>query len=464
MLIDALVFLQEAARVLHLDKSHDALRSKLQTRLRADHLAANPDGSYYDSPYVQDVYGSDDSGSVVYSKNGQHTMAKFKAKGDTHEFSDHKPVKRAYVTADTAHKEGLSGNPVFVDGLIIDTTLAAKESLQEDIHEEKLDLREAAFDSNGNGLIKLIAPGHGSTGYYSAEVLKEAVKKGVFDNAQMFIDHATDEEEAARPEGSVKGLAAKGGKATYEESGAEGAGVYTKASAYPDTRDFLNARAKDIGVSIRALGRGVAGQVGGRVNKIVKSLDVLKSADFVTRAGAGGKLVPLLESFRTKTAATAAKKGNTMADVTITDTELAALKESAAKIPTLQLQIDRGNERFARLDARDIASAKLSESGLPAPAQKRVLVFLTGASSVLPLKEGALDMPAFEASIKAAVEAEAAYLKEAGVQTAGVRLPGNQAQETTADETKLKESLAKFDEEMSAGVSSLSGVPRKEKK
>lgn len=460
MILEALDYLQEAAKILHLDKSHDALRSKLQTQVTTEHRVANPDSAYYSSPYVQDVYGNDEAGTVVYSTNGAHTMAKFKAKkeGAGYDLSGHSAVKRAYVSSDSAHKES-----VFVDGE--ETTLAAKESLIEDIHEELLDLREAAFDAQGNGLIKLIAPGHGTTGYYSAEVLKEAVKKGVFDNAQMFIDHATDAEEAARPEGTVHGLAAKGGKATYEESGAEGAGVYTKASAYPDTRDFLNARAKDIGVSIRAMGRGVAGQVGGRVNKIVKSLDVLKSADFVTRAGAGGKLVPLLESFRTNKRLPAAKEGNTMADVTISDTELAALKESAAKIPSLQLQLDRGNERFARLDAKDIAATKLSESALPAPAQKRLIMFLTGPSAVLPLKEGALDVITFEANIKSAIESEAAYLKEAGVSTAGVRGLGDGGKpDATLEDTKVKESLDKFEEAMSSGISSLSGVPRKEKK
>ena len=460
MLLDNL---REAAKILHMDQSHSATRQNLQRALAVDHRQNNPEDDPYSYPYVQDVYGDGETGQVIHSKAGQHTMSDYAKDGKGYKLSNHRAVKPAYVTVKN-DKEEQSESIVYLDGQPV--TLAAKESLISDQHEELINLREACFDANGNGQIKLIAPGHGSTGYYSPEVLKEACTKGVFDNAQMFIDHATDEEEAARPEGSVRALAAKAGKASYQEAGPEGPGVYAQAQAYPDTKDFLNSRAADIGVSIRAMGRGIAGQVAGRVNKIVKSLDVLKSCDFVTRAGAGGKLVPLLESFRStnQRPPAANQKENKMAKVEIEDTELAALKESAAQLPKLQLKVDRNDERFNRIEARDQASAYLKESKLPAPAQGRLLKMVTASTFALPVKDGVLDAAAFTETMKALVTDEAAYLKESG---AGLKLVtglGDQHQEApTDDDKKFVESQKADDKEFDGLIGNLSGVPRKEK-
>lgn len=443
--------LTEAAKVLNFDDSHTALRQKLQQQVATDHRAANTSNadSYYEYPYVEDVYGDGSTGTVITNKRGVHTMATYKQSGDGYKLSGHATVKKAYV------KES---EEVLVNG----EPLAAKESLIEDLHEEMLDLREAAFDANGNGTIKLIAPGHGTTGYYSPEVLKEAVKKGVFDNAQMFIDHATDEEEAARPEGSVHGLAAKGGKATYEEAGLAGPGVYIPAKVYPDVKDFLNNRAADIGVSIRAFGTGVAGQVGGRVNKIVKSLTILKSGDFVTRAGAGGKLLPLLESFR-KQGKPALKKEKK--EMEIDEKLFASLKESAEQVPVLKLQLARSDERFSRIDAKDSAARLLKESKLPARAQDRLMDMIADSNYVLPIINGSLDQKAFKEAVGKLIEAEANYLKESGVQTRGVTNMGDNGlqleTEPNEDSIKTKEAMTKIETTFREGIAVLSGVKKK---
>lgn len=460
--IQSLLFerLQESAKVLHLDQSHSAVRQKIQQQLAATHRTENPESSYYDYPTVQDTYGDSDKGTVVHHQKGKYTMSKYAKDGEGYKLSDHKSVKPAYVTVGSeAQKESY----LYLEGE--ETTLAAKESAVEAVYEELVNLREACFGSDGMGTIKLIAPGHGSTGYYSPEVLKEATTKGVFDNAQMFIDHATDDEESARPEGSVKGLAAKGGKATYQEAGVEGPGVYASAKAYPDMAPFLNARAKDIGVSIRAAGRAVVGQVGGKVNKIVKSIDHLKSADFVTKAGAGGKLVSLLESFRanTKTPDQLRQQAAKENQMEIDDKELATLRESAAKVPQLQLSLDRNNERFNRIEAKDQAAVYLKESGLPVPAQGRLLKMVTSTQYALPVTDGILDATKFTEALKGLVTDEAAYLKESG---SGLRLVtglGDGNAPPTDEETKLAESLKANSTSFDSIIGSLSGVPRKQK-
>jgi hypothetical protein len=463
-----LISLREASKVLHMDASHAAMREKIQSQLAADHRAKNPESDYYGYPSVRDTYGDAESGVVVHATKGKYTASKYKKDGEDYKLSDHKAVKPAYVMVkNDAEEQKESSTVILIDGLETET-LAAKESAT--TCEEVVELREACFDAAGVGTVKLIAPGHGATGYYSPEVLKEATTKGVFDNAQMFIDHATEDEEAARPEGSVKGLAAKGGKATYQEAGPEGPGVYTSAKAYPDTAPFLNARAKDIGVSIRAVGRAVVGQVGGKVNRIVKSLDGLKSADFVTKAGAGGKLVTLLESFRasgspnTQRQQAAPTKENDVAKIEIEETELTALKESAAKIPTLQLSIDRSNERFNRIEAKSQAADYLKESGLPVPAQTRLLKMVASPQFALPVAEGVLDVTKFTESLKVLVTEEAAYLKESGSGFKLVSGMGDPNVKPTDEETKFAEAQKTADAEFDTLVGGLSGVPRKEKK
>jgi hypothetical protein len=58
--------------------------------------------------------------------------------------------------------------------------------------------------------------------------------------------------------------------------------------------------AEDVGLSIHALGNAVEGEAEGRQGPIIESLveDPLTSVDVVTVAGAGGKFVALLESYK----------------------------------------------------------------------------------------------------------------------------------------------------------------------
>src|SRR5271157_2608964 len=65
-------------------------------------------------------------------------------------------------------------------------------------------LQESAYDpKKGQLTITIIKPGLSKNNrYYSPELLKKSA--GIFENAKMFADHATDKESAARPEGSVK--------------------------------------------------------------------------------------------------------------------------------------------------------------------------------------------------------------------------------------------------------------------
>ena len=68
--------------------------------------------------------------------------------------------------------------------------------------------------------IKLIAPGKGSSAFYPAEVLKRDGPNVFTKGTQIYINHATSAEEAARPEGDWHKLAgALESNAYYDEAG-----------------------------------------------------------------------------------------------------------------------------------------------------------------------------------------------------------------------------------------------------
>src|SRR5688500_13652912 len=94
--------------------------------------------------------------------------------------------------------------------------------------------REAVLTEDGTVPICLITPGWGSSGYYSAEVLRQAVDAGVFEEGvHMYWDHMTRSEEWDRPERSLRDLAgvlAQDGQ--WDENGFNGPGVYSVAKVF----------------------------------------------------------------------------------------------------------------------------------------------------------------------------------------------------------------------------------------
>jgi hypothetical protein len=141
--------------------------------------------------------------------------------------------------------------------------------------------------------IKLIAPGRGSSGYYSETVLKNAADSKIFKaGTQMFWNHDTDAEESARPEGDLNRLAAvTTTDATWDESGRDGPGLYARAKVFSDYADQIREKGPHIGLSIRAGGDRDESQKGpdGKP-RVITALRNAMSVDFVTKAGRDGKI------------------------------------------------------------------------------------------------------------------------------------------------------------------------------
>jgi hypothetical protein len=174
---------------------------------------------------------------------------------------------------------------------LVETTMRASDAV--------LELIESAAGAEME--VKLIAPGKGSSAFYTPEALKQSVADGIFDNAQIYINHATKAEESARPEGDWHDLAGGiKGKPYYLESHKQGPGLYGKAVFTPQYAPEVRAKAAISGMSIRANGDAVM-ESSGRPQlrqgvPVLKKFTSAESVDIVTRAGAGGMI--LTESAR----------------------------------------------------------------------------------------------------------------------------------------------------------------------
>lgn len=142
-------------------------------------------------------------------------------------------------------------------------------------------------DGAGRYRIRIIAPGRGSTGMYTAPNLAESAPLFT-PGTHMFFDHQTMTEDWERPERSVRDLAG------VFESGAEimpDGSLEADIRVYPSVNGIIRERWADIGVSINGWSVEEIGPDG-----VVPPLAGIQSVDFVTRAGAKGAVLEVLES------------------------------------------------------------------------------------------------------------------------------------------------------------------------
>ena len=144
--------------------------------------------------------------------------------------------------------------------------------------------------------VKVIESGWGSSGYYGASMLAEYGPRVFKAGTKVFMNHPSASETSDRPERDVHQLAGKlVSDAVFQENG-----LYADIQFYSHYAPIISEMAEDVGLSIHALGNAVEGEAEGRQGPIIESLveDPLTSVDVVTVAGAGGKFVALLESYK----------------------------------------------------------------------------------------------------------------------------------------------------------------------
>lgn len=362
-------------------------------------LTATAGGNGYDT-YIADVY--EDQGYLIYRKgyNGGFQRADFAIDADgTVTLGTPSPVVRkvTYISPGaTPATESRTQNDLTETALIEDTA---------PVH-----LLENTVATDGTVLLKLIAPGKGSSGYYLPETLKRDGPR-VFKAGMMnLIDHPTPEEERARPEGSITRLGSTliedaHWRDSYVDPKTQkdaGPGLYARALVNPTFANALNVIGPSIGVSIRANGKARMGHVGDYKGPIIEAITAAKSADYVTMAGAGGKVLSLVES---------AHKAPIGENEMGLQEEMTALRET---ISGLTASIATMREATIRNDAQRIVESALAQPQyrtLPEPIRARVLNQLSAQAPLTEARD-AIDVSAFGKQIEAAIKSELDYLTQ----------------------------------------------------
>lgn len=283
-------------------------------------------------------------------------------------------------------------------------------------------LVERAVSREGVATIKLIAPGRGASGTYSPELLERDGPKVFRKGLKMYADHPTPQEEAERPERSVRDLAGElVSDARWMREGPAGPGLYADAKVFRPFQPLIEELAPHIGVSIRARGRVKPDASG---ENIVEQLVSAQSVDFVTEPGAGGKVLQLLESARSASAQslteTGKAPGGTMA---VDEKEFADLREAfqsfkantearhtelTTKLSEAEGRANRAEQALVLREAQDVALEILEKiEGMDALTQRRI------AESVAkrpPLTNGQLNREVFAPLVEAEARKEMQYL------------------------------------------------------
>jgi hypothetical protein len=244
--------------------------------------------------------------------------------------------------------------------------------------EETLNLLESSGSVERE--IKVIAPGEGSSAVYTPEVLKRDAAIVAKTGTQMFINHATEAERRARPEGDWhKLVGALSSDGYYLESHKQGPGVYAKAKFAEGIDPEIMAKAKlGAGLSINA--NGEAAMEAGRPvlqkgKPVLGRFTSCESIDIVTRAGAGGMV--LTES---------ARAAEEVQDVT--EEAVKKLIESAVKAA-----VDPYRDRALRGDATVLANRILS--GVSFSESQKQFVIEEALRNPLPIEGDKLDEKKF---------------------------------------------------------------------
>lgn len=256
---------------------------------------------------------------------------------------------------------------------------------------------EASSLGDGKYRIRIIVPGQGSSGIYTAENLAESAplfKAGT----EMFIDHPTETEEWERPERSIRDYA---GVFLEDATVGEDGALYTVCKVFSGVNELIKDKWEHIGVSINAWCADPISEDG-----VVPPIAGVRSVDFVTTPGAGGAIVDLLESNRNDNYVKEAgmdkdieskfdelKASLIEALSSKLEAAMATIQEAKAEEPTEEASVD--------VDSVLEAGRKIAESGLPEAAIVRVREAV---------KAGA--------DVDSALESERAYLKEAVAATA----------------------------------------------
>ena len=249
---------------------------------------------------------------------------------------------------------------------------------------EKIILESKSVDKKKNeAIITIIKEGGGNAKdnhYYPASTLMRDAN--LFEGTKMYVDHLTAEQEkklGGLPR-SVNDWVATIKESWWDEASREIRGRIKVVK--PWFMDFLTEAKDDVGVSIRGRGKVTPNKkVGNKIVNVVESLLKPKSVDFVTEAGAGGKVLELLE------AQIQIQEDEKMFKEMTSDQIVAKLQESRPEVlVNIQEGVRSDSQPKLNAIAKRAITASISESvkttDLPQASKEKLISDLTEAVSV----------------------------------------------------------------------------------
>jgi hypothetical protein len=396
--------IQETATLLQeAEVSHDDTEKALRVWCRGNRYA--PDGTYL-GRYLRAVYNS----FFIYEESSDY--------GDTSRIfqASYSVDDAGALTVGDIIEVRVEVKYVPVEQSILESAKPVREATVGAF-------REAKIGDDGLILVKIIDAGVGSSGYYSADVLKAACEAGKFPaGLRMFSNHQTDEERRKQPENKVENVVAITRETGYwDEQGKDGPGVYAKSEVKSHWRSFVESMGYDMEVSIDGMCAFTWGEVNGKAMPIVESIVKVKSVDFVTQAGRGGRWMSLLEAARENDFS---QPGTSLTEVVpdpnnptkkeveteMTEAEIQAAQETA-RIEGQKQGVQDGIALYKA--ANKTAREALANLNLPEVVKESIVSAQIGDASALPIKEGALDVDIFTTRVKDAAQNEAIRAREA---------------------------------------------------
>ena len=422
---------QTLAHFEEAEQSHDEIESALRNHLRT----TRGDGSYR---WLRAVYDS----FLVWEESGDDGAERLYR-------ADYSMNDAGAITL------GAAGE-VRMEVKFVPVAQAVSESAKTTREIRLGSMREAKIGPDGMVLVKIIDAGVGSCGLYRAEILQAACEANKFPaGLQMFANHQTNEERSKRPEGEIEKIVAVTRENGYwDENGPDGPAVYARAQITQHWRATMESLADDIGTSWDGSCAYSWGEVGGKEMPIVEEILNVKSVDFVTRAGRGGKIMSLQEAARehdfSETKAenekaepdkSPAEQNQSGGDTEMNEAEIKAAKEAAkaeGQSEGHKAGMVQGVETFKA--AQKIAREAVSGLALPESVKELLINSQTNDLGALPMKENALDSEALKTRVKDAAEAEALRARES------YGWGGGSVQHQSGDKTASAREASKFAE------------------
>lgn len=238
------------------------------------------------------------------------------------------------------------------------------------------DTAAPAKTGSGKFSITILKSGQGSSGYYPADVMERDGAKTFPKGTHVYLDHPTEDDKYNRPARSVRDLAGTLTEDAQYDKGSQS--LIGTMQIVPQYAALVESLAPYVGMSIRALAYAENAEVGGVMVSMVKEFVKGESVDIVTRAGAGGKIISMIESARNSVVPTppapvgTPKERNTM-ELTKEDLVAALAESNKLMLAGLTEALKPAPVAGDPLDAVLGLANALSTSGLNEAAQKLVI-------------------------------------------------------------------------------------------